>query len=209
MPVDATQDNPATELCTSCGICCTSLVFRRVGVTKQEADALESRVFHIFTSDRGNTYFHQPCMALKNNCCSIYDTRPLECRKWHCKLLRKLENGSVSLEQAKGRISRIRDLRIRDLKRDVVSDARLARGDETLAINLQIYMENRIDHFLKYQSTPGYRRNNIGAIKRIQSLLKEVQENIWRQPMLDKLSRISNVTMVRRSPSAQKPRNKV
>ena len=193
---------PAETLCTSCGLCCTSLIFRRVGVTADEAAALDSQNFHIFSTPRGNTYFHQPCSALKDNACTIYQHRPHECRKWKCKTLKRLESGDINIDDALLVIDKMRALSL-----PVIEDAKTARGEDTRAINLQIYMESRINDFLKNQATPGYRRRNIAAIKRIKALLAFVHANIWRQRLQEKLAKVSNVSMVRKSAPVQKPRN--
>lgn len=192
----------AETLCTSCGLCCTSLIFRRVGVTHEEAAGLDAQRFHIFTTPRGNTYFHQPCPALKDKACSIYEHRPHECRKWKCKTLKRLEAGKIDIDEALLVVDKMRALSL-----PVIEDARVARGEDTRAINLQTYMSSRINDFLKNQTKPGYRRRNIAAIKRIRALLAFVHDQIWRQKMLEKMAKISNVSMVRKSKPVQKPRS--
>lgn len=69
-------------------------------------------------------FFSQPCAAF-NGCCSIYTARPSICRSFRCSLLRRLEKGDVSTEDAR-RIIRItldmRDRAIASMRQHLAVD---------------------------------------------------------------------------------------
>jgi hypothetical protein len=66
---------------------------------------LQSAGFVLLTKD-GVTSFQQPCAALGDGCCSIYHDRPSVCRWYRCLLLRRLEAGDVSHDDARELIDR-------------------------------------------------------------------------------------------------------
>jgi Fe-S-cluster containining protein len=56
----------------------------------------------------GEFHMEQPCPALKELRCSIYDKRPTRCRLFHCQQLRLLEAGNTSEADAMALIMQTR-----------------------------------------------------------------------------------------------------
>lgn len=52
----------------------------------------------------GSPALRQPCGALQSKCCAIYEQRPAPCRSFKCGLLRKVERGTLSFDEARARI---------------------------------------------------------------------------------------------------------
>jgi Fe-S-cluster containining protein len=60
----------------------------------------------VFTTEGGATTFRQPCPAFGAGCCTVYDSRPSSCRGYRCVLLRRVEAGDVSQDDARELIDR-------------------------------------------------------------------------------------------------------
>jgi hypothetical protein len=73
---------------------------------------LETAGLTLLTKD-GVTSFQQPCTAFRYGCCSIYHNRPSVCRWYRCLLLRRLEAGDVSHDEARELIDRTIGIRDR------------------------------------------------------------------------------------------------
>lgn len=86
----------ASRLCLSCGLCCDGTLFQIVRMQPEDSpDALAAlglRMRH----RGGDFWMEQPCAALKRLCCTVYDQRPVRCRKFHCQQLARLANGELS-----------------------------------------------------------------------------------------------------------------
>jgi Fe-S-cluster containining protein len=78
-------------LCQSCGLCCDGSLFGRVDLESEEVE--RARKLRLKVVPSGKT-FEQPCSALVTSgsddrarrSCSIYDERPLSCRRFACRL---------------------------------------------------------------------------------------------------------------------------
>jgi len=85
----------ASRLCLSCGLCCDGTLFQIVRMQPEDSPAklaaLGLRMRH-----RAEEYWmEQPCAALKRLCCTVYDQRPMRCRKFHCQQLTRLAGGEI------------------------------------------------------------------------------------------------------------------
>jgi len=62
-------------------------------------------------------YFPQPCAKLVESSCSVYSARPKNCRGYRCKVLRRLEERELDVEQARAIVQKATSLRstIREL----------------------------------------------------------------------------------------------
>jgi Fe-S-cluster containining protein len=56
-------------------------------------------------------YFPQPCTKLVESRCSVYAARPKNCRGYRCKVLRRLEEGELNVEQARAIVYKASSLR--------------------------------------------------------------------------------------------------
>ena len=88
-------------LCTSCGLCCDGTLFSWFGLEHDEdATALEGAGIVIGPSVEELRRARQPCAALRCEGCSVYADRPRVCRKYRCKLLKRVEAGEEDMARA-------------------------------------------------------------------------------------------------------------
>jgi hypothetical protein len=97
------------SLCLSCGLCCDGTMFREVPVTKAEAKALGRRALF----NRARTRMTQPCRALKDRCCQVYEDRPAKCREFNCLVLQGLLRGDLTEAEARESIDDVLSRRAR------------------------------------------------------------------------------------------------
>jgi Fe-S-cluster containining protein len=102
-------------LCQACGLCCDGSLFGRVDLETEEVAGARKRHLRIVGSGRS---FEQPCCALVMDTrrgsdrrrCSIYEERPLSCRRFVCRLYDKYRRDGGSIEEALSVIRRVRSL---------------------------------------------------------------------------------------------------
>jgi Fe-S-cluster containining protein len=87
-------------------MCCDGTLFQRVLLRTEELEPARRRGLKI-VEDRG---FEQPCSALVEHRCSVYDERPEACRAFVCRLLERVRTGSISESKAVRAIARTREL---------------------------------------------------------------------------------------------------
>ena len=98
--------DPATILCTSCGLCCTGAMHHAVLLVDRETDT--ARALGLQVDDGIKPVFALPCPKLEGTLCGVYERRPSSCGYYRCQLLRNLDEGKVDLEDAmaKARVAR-------------------------------------------------------------------------------------------------------
>jgi hypothetical protein len=64
-----------TDLCKSCGLCCTGVLFDFVRIEAEEVGPLERLGFELDRDVEDRTRFALPC-PMFDRCCSIYQDRP-------------------------------------------------------------------------------------------------------------------------------------
>ena len=103
------SDEASQSLCQSCALCCDGTLFNRVPLESVELKALRELGFDIMEVLE-QAYFPQPCAKLAETSCSVYSERPNNCRGYRCRVLRRLENGELGLEQAHALVQKAREL---------------------------------------------------------------------------------------------------
>ena len=101
--------DPSQQLCTSCGLCCDGTIYDHAKLTPAEAGTLGRSGARIVVTDDGSAIL-QPCGLLTGTLCSIYPDRPASCRRFRCEVLRGLEEGRTSVDQALGHVATARAL---------------------------------------------------------------------------------------------------
>lgn len=107
-------DNPPSSsgssggLCTSCGICCSGILFDTAPVEESERERLTAHGLKIYEED-GEQRFSLPCVRF-SGCCTIYEDRPGICQRYRCKLLRNFEAGEIPLDECLGRVAEAKRL---------------------------------------------------------------------------------------------------
>jgi uncharacterized protein len=102
--------NVTGMLCTGCGLCCDGSLFSDVELASaKEISGLEALGVQIEDGDSSTTgLLVQPCSALQGKRCGIYPHRPKCCRTFECRLLKEVQTGTVTIEQAQETITIIR-----------------------------------------------------------------------------------------------------
>lgn len=100
----------ATRLCTACGMCCDGTMFQVVKMQPGDCAADLARLGMRIRSKGGEFHMEQPCAALKELRCTIYESRPTRCRLFHCQQLRLLEAGDTGEAAAMALINETRAL---------------------------------------------------------------------------------------------------
>lgn len=97
------MDKLIEMLCLQCGMCCNGVLF--ADVRPEPGD--RSPLF-----DEGRSRVPQPCPAFTaSTCaCAIYAERPVRCRKFECRQLLAVRNGTATPEAALRKIQEARRL---------------------------------------------------------------------------------------------------
>ncbi|MDZ4290129.1 MAG: YkgJ family cysteine cluster protein [Prosthecobacter sp.] len=97
MSANATA-SAASRLCTACGLCCNGVLFHTVRLQpKDSAKELTALGMKLKHKSKG-TSIHQPCPALRELQCTIYQHRPERCRLFECQQLTRLAAGETTEE---------------------------------------------------------------------------------------------------------------
>lgn len=108
-PRDATEHGPlGSQLCTSCGLCCAGALHDTAVLDEDEIE--EAGVLGLPVKSGDKAAFGLPCPMLQGTSCGIYGQRPRVCSRYRCKLLQRLETGTVSLPAALLHVGTAKDL---------------------------------------------------------------------------------------------------
>lgn len=100
----------ASRLCLACGMCCDGTMFQIVRMQPDDQPEVLT-VLGLRVRHRGEeSWMEQPCAALKRLCCTVYDQRPVRCRKFHCQQLMKLDTFEINEGDALAMIADTRRL---------------------------------------------------------------------------------------------------
>jgi Fe-S-cluster containining protein len=100
----------ASRLCLACGLCCNGVLFEVVRL--QPSDSVKDLSDHGFQLKRKKRepYFPQPCAMLDGCTCTVYSARPQRCRRFECRQITGLTNGSITEAEAAERIAQAKSL---------------------------------------------------------------------------------------------------
>jgi Fe-S-cluster containining protein len=110
---NAAQNGELAALCRSCGLCCDGSLFGRVDLEPEEVELAKTHRLRILPHERS---FEQPCTALARSgperaCrCSIYDERPVSCRRFTCLLYERHRREGGAIEARLEVVRRVRQL---------------------------------------------------------------------------------------------------
>jgi uncharacterized protein len=98
--------NSVQQLCPNCGLCCDSTLFGDVELRQgDDAGRLEKLGLATYKKGKTKTAFAQPCACFDGKLCRIYDDRPKRCRLFECGLLKRVEAGEMTANEALRAIS--------------------------------------------------------------------------------------------------------
>ncbi|MBN8420849.1 MAG: YkgJ family cysteine cluster protein [Verrucomicrobia bacterium] len=92
----STFTEAATRLCAACGMCCDGTMFQIVRMQPGEVPAKLGKMGLKIRCRDGEYYMEQPCSALVEKRCTVYEQRPVRCRLFNCQQLGRLESGETA-----------------------------------------------------------------------------------------------------------------
>lgn len=101
------DEDAASALCRTCGLCCDGTIFDYVPITADESVRLLHRLPVIGDRNGRGLHIEQRCVALGVRGCDVYVDRPRSCARFRCKLLRRVEAGETPLADALATIETI------------------------------------------------------------------------------------------------------
>lgn len=100
----------ATRLCAACGMCCDGTMFQIVRMQPGEVPAELGKLGLKIRCRDGEYYMEQPCSALREKRCTVYEKRPVRCRLFNCQQLGRVERGETTEPEAMAMIIETRAL---------------------------------------------------------------------------------------------------
>ena len=91
------EEESATQLCKSCGICCRGLLHSHGVLKADEVNKASAQGLEVLQVEPAA--FALPCPKFAG-CCTIYEGRPHACRGFRCALLRRLDDNDIGLDEA-------------------------------------------------------------------------------------------------------------
>jgi Fe-S-cluster containining protein len=101
------------SICVGCALCCDGTLFHATDLVADDNRIPLAEHQAVFVTDTTSDRFLQPCPAVTDRCCNIYDTRPTMCRAYTCDLLTAVEDGDVDEATAQQVIEQAIQLRDR------------------------------------------------------------------------------------------------
>lgn len=94
------KEESAQSLCTSCGLCCDGSIFDHVVIKPEDDVVLLTGSGFSLSKRRDNLSFGQPCPHFQSHGCDVYFSgRPITCIQFRCKILKRLDNGKITIQQ--------------------------------------------------------------------------------------------------------------
>ena len=100
----------ASRLCTACGMCCNGVLFEVVKLHPSDSVKDLSDLGFQLKRKKREPYFSQPCAMLDGCICTVYAARPQRCRRFECRQITDLTNGSITETEAAERITHAKHL---------------------------------------------------------------------------------------------------
>lgn len=100
----------ATRLCAACGMCCDGTMFQIVRMQPGDVPAELGKLGLKIRCRDGEYYMEQPCSALREKRCTVYEQRPVRCQLFNCQQLGRVERGETTEPEAMAMIIETRAL---------------------------------------------------------------------------------------------------
>jgi hypothetical protein len=133
----------ASRLCAACGMCCDGTMFQIVRMQPGDSPAELGRLGLKIRCRDGEFFMEQPCAALRENCCTVYEKRPTRCRLFHCQQLRRVESGDATEQAAMALIVETRKLV--DQVRSLIEQNGLREDGQALFERFERVMSTPVD----------------------------------------------------------------
>lgn len=135
----------AGELCASCGLCCSGLLFEHVRF--EPKDTVACSHIDLDAGAKQDMLVLHPCPLLEGTHCSIYQDRPTRCRDYACQTRREILNGAIDQQEASGRIAtmKARLQALAETGADIVARPLQEIGFRNFCVELERIVETRIE----------------------------------------------------------------
>ena len=100
----------STDLCTSCGLCCSGVVYDTVPIRPAEIENVIELGLQPYEDPPGQPRFNLPCRHLQGTRCSVFARRPSPCAEFRCELLKRFEAGRISKADAIGLVQEVKQM---------------------------------------------------------------------------------------------------
>jgi len=90
----------ASRLCSACGICCNGVMFYRVRLQSNDSPRELIALGLKWKRHHSEEFILQPCPAHQESQCAIYLQRPERCRRFECRLLKRVASREMSEPEA-------------------------------------------------------------------------------------------------------------
>lgn len=137
----------ASRLCTACGMCCDGTMFQIVKMQPGDCAAELGKLGLKVRCREGEFHMEQPCSALKDRTCTVYEKRPTRCRLFHCQQLRLLEADETTEAKAMTLIHETRAQAA--LVRDLIEQNGLREDGQALLDRFERVMSTPVDAVLE------------------------------------------------------------
>ncbi len=127
---NAEYEAAASRLCAVCGMCCDGTMFQIVRMQPGDAPAELGKLGMKIRCKDGEFLMEQPCAALREMRCTIYEKRPTRCRLFNCQQLGRVESGDATEADAMSLIVQTR--RMVDGVRDLLEESGLREDGQAL-----------------------------------------------------------------------------
>jgi Fe-S-cluster containining protein len=98
------SDSDPGSLCVACGLCCNGTLFPHAPLEPEDHEGAET-IGLTPTSYFGRAGFSLPCARLDGARCTVYEARPLVCRRYSCATLIALAEGEIARTEAERRVT--------------------------------------------------------------------------------------------------------
>jgi Fe-S-cluster containining protein len=158
----------ATRLCTACGMCCDGTMFQIVKMQPGDCAAELAKLGMKIRNKDGEFHMEQPCPALKELKCTIYDKRPTRCRLFVCQQLRLLESSETTETDAMAMIVETRALAAH--VRDLIEQCGLREDGQALPERFERLMSTPVDAKLEPELAAA-RENLENAMRELRAVI--------------------------------------
>ena len=107
----------AARLCAACGLCCNGVMFHHVRMQPGDAPRELAALGLKLKRKKGENYLLQPCPQYQCSQCAIYAVRPVRCRLFECRQLKRVAAGEIpeafalaQIHEAKQRVAEVENL---------------------------------------------------------------------------------------------------
>jgi len=161
----------ATRLCTACGMCCDGTMFQIVKMQPGDHPAKLAKLGMRIRCKDGEYHMEQPCPALKELKCAIYEKRPARCRLFHCQQLRLVESDGTTEADAMALISEARELAAH--VRDLIGQNGLREDGQPLLERFERVMSTPVDARLEPELA-ALREDLDNAMRKLRNVINRV-----------------------------------